>query len=419
MKEDIFRAKLAADEGILGLFESDADTSYDLAHDLRAKIRELRAQLKALDAAYKVYRGFDKMGLEDKGQIAEATYEAALKEAEAGNNSIAVKLLIDSSKNGYVEAKLEYAKALIYGKHGVKRDPGAGLQLIEEAVEEVSPEACLLLTQIHEDYPDLVGPDVALEMCQRAANLAYEPAIKRLQQPFDMSEETKRLLERASRGEKGVHFWLSTRGDLLFKEREEHFIAAVKEEDPMAEYEMAETLLRKGDKKGAKEYYQKAMDHGNGPACFALAKLILNGKPHFYAGPKAPKKDDPTYQKELKIVERAAEIGDNRGLCVLGRAYARGYMVDANVDKAKELLEKAYNQGERDAAPQMLAEIYESSAEPGSAEKAVRYYEEASTRGNDSATLALARIYENGLREIEKNPGKASTYRMFVEGVHR
>ena len=418
MKEDIFRAKLAADQGLQDIFESDAETSYDYAHELRGEIKEIKARLKKLEAAYKVYHGFHMMGMDLWENIHEATYEAGIEEAEQGNKDIAVKLLKDSASHDYVPAKIALAKAYVYGEYGIKRNPEEGLSILKEAADEGDGEACLLFTTIHDDYPELVGPDVALEMCQRAAAMNYGPALERLEKPFDMSEETKKLLARLASGEKGVAFWLSTRGDLSNKDRKKYFLASVEEGDPMAELEMGYTLLRKKDKKGAKEYFQKASDHGSGPACFALIDVILGGKPHYYKGPEIPNPEDPVYQQEFKLIERAAEIGDNRGLCILGRSYVRGYMVEKDLKKAKKLLEKALSQGEKDLAPQMLAEIYEQSKEEGSASKAVEYYELSADHGNVASMLALKGIYENGLREVKKNSRKAMYYALRSGAEH-
>ncbi|MCR5348977.1 MAG: hypothetical protein K6E59_05180 [Bacilli bacterium] len=416
MNEDIFRAKLLADEGTKGLFESDAENSVEYAQQLKSEIAELKEKLKRLQASYKVYREFGKMGLRTWEDVAQATYEAALEEAKEGRDDIVLPLLLDAAKNGLVKARLELAKAYVFGKFGVKAAPEKGLAILREEAEKGEAEACLLLTVLHDGFPTLVGPDEALEMCQKAASMGYQPAMDRLEQPFDMSEETKRLLSRLEKGEKGVRFWLSTRGDLPAKEREKHFFDAVKEGDPMAEYEMGATLLREDDEKGAKEYFQRAADHGNGAACFALIDLILDGRPHYYKGRKLPSKDDPVYQQELALVRQAAEIGDNRGLVVLGRSYVRGYMVDKDYEQAKPLLEKALSQGEMDAAPQMLGEIYANTEGEGNATKAVEYYELSASHGNVASMVALQRIFENGLREVKKDNGKATYYSLLSGG---
>ena len=196
------------------------------------------------------------------------------------------------------------------------------------------------------------------------------------------------------------------------------YVDSVEEGDPMAELEMGYTLLRKKDKKGAKEYFQKASDHGSGPACFALIDAILGGKPHYYKGPETPDAKDPIYQQEFKLIERAAEIGDNRGLCILGRSYVRGYMVEKDLKKGQKFLKKALSQGEKDLAPQMLAEIYEQSNAEGSASKAVEYYELSADHGNVASMLALKGIYENGLREVKKNSRKAMYYALRSGGEH-
>ena len=409
MKKDIFRAKIEADEGIKDIFDPFEDATAEYAHALHSEIKELKGRLERLEAAYEVYHELDKMGLDLYEDVAQATFMAALKEEKLGHTELAQKLLL-ASENGCAKARVAHGKALIYGGFGLKKAPKTGLDLIKEEADQDDAEACFLLCKIHEDYPRLVDADTALEMCQKAASLGLEEASNRLQQPFDMSAETKRLLALAKKGEKGVRFWLSTRGDLPSEERAKFFFEAVKEGDPTAEFEMGSTLLEEGDRDGAAAYYQKAIDHGNGPACFALIDLILNGKPHYYKGPDLPDPNDPIYQKELSLVERCAEIGDNRGLVVLGRSYVRGYMVEKDYEKAKPYLLKALEQGEVDLAPQMLGEIYENSDGKGTAEKAVEYYELASNHGNVASMVALTRIYENGLRDIKKDKAKAMLY---------
>ena len=416
MKQDIFRAKLKVDKDLRDVFESDAENIYEYVCELKDEIKELRAGLQKLEAAYEVYNALHKRGLDSLSEIAEATYKAALEEARDGNKDIAIKLLDDAASHGCIEAKRALAKAYIYGDYGCSRKPKVGLQLLYEAADEGDPVSCLLFTTIHDDYPRLVGPDVALSMCRKAAEMGYAPAEERLQKPFDRSEETKRLLARLKAGEKGVAFWLSTRDDLPPKEREQYFYDAVKEGDPMAELEMGATLLRKKDEKGAKEYLEKAVEHGNGPACFALIDLLREDKPPYWKGPELPNRDDKLNQEELRLVRRAAELGDNRGLVVLGRSYVRGYMIEKDYEAAKPLLEKALSQGEEDVAPQMLGEIYEHSEGAGTAEKSVEYYLRSANHGNLASMVALNRIYDHGLREVEIDRSKAAYYAYLSRG---
>ena len=418
MKKDVFRAKIEVDEDLGSLLEDPIESSTDFSLHLKSEIKALKDRLKKLEDAYEVYHTLAKKGFDNPEDLARGAYQAAANANAWGKKTLANKLLLDACKNGYAPARIALAKAYLNGGFGVKKNPGEALSILLEVASTGDPEAAFLICELRKKRPELVSADLALDYCKKAADLGYEPAIERLQKPFERTEETKRLLERFESGEKFVAFWLSTREDLSDQERSSYFDYALKEEDPMAEYEMGTTLLRQGDREGAKEYYVKSTEHGNGPACFELARLILDGKPHYYKGPEIPSREDPDYIEELRLVRRAAELGDSRGLSILGRSYVRGYMVDQDYEAAKPLLEKALSQGEEQYAPQMLGEIYEHTEGPGNAEKAVEYYTISADHGLRASINALKRIYGNGLREVPPNEGKA-TYYGYLLGENR
>ena len=417
MKEfNAFQEKVAADERLQGIFDTDAECSSDIAYDLKTEIESLKEQLDTLKLAYRVYHGFEKAGLESKEEIAKAMYEEAMKLAKKKEADHVAEMLKDAADNGCVEAKLEYGRALVYADYGLERDVERGLQMIREEADDGSADACYLFVTIHKHCPQFVGPDIAREMCEKAASMGHEKALRRLKKPFEMSKETQTLLDRAKSGEKGVYFSLSIRGDLTIDDREKYFRLALEEGDAAAEYEMGKILRDSGDNEAAKEYLQRAVDHGSALACFTLARIILNGKPHFYHGGGLPDRNDPDYQKEFELMLRAAELGDYRAMCVIGRAYVRGYMVDKDYDKAREYLQRAFDLGERLSSPRLIAETYRYTDAPGTAEKAVEYYQMSADAGNRSAMLGLMDIYEEGLREIPKDPSKAFYYRYLAEG---
>ena len=416
MKEfNMFHEKVAADEGLQGIFETDAELSGEIACDLKTEIDALKDKLDALKLAYRVYHGFEKAGLQTKEEIAEAMYAEAMKETKKKKSEYVAPMLSEAAKLGYTPALLEYARALVYADYGLERDVERGLKLLREEAENGSADACWLFVSIHKDYPQYVGPDIAYEMCSRAAASGHPKAIKRLKKPFEMSQETQSLIARAQKGEKGVNFALSLRGDLTIDDREKYFRLALEEGDKAAEYEMGKIMRDSGNVDEAKRYLQRAVDHGNALACFTLARVILNGKPHFYHGGGMPDRNDPDYQKEFELMSRAAELGDYRGLCIMGRAYVRGYMVDKDYDKAREYLQKAFDMGERLSAPRLIAETYRYTDAPGTAEKAVEYYKMSADAGNRSAMLGLMDIYEDGLREVAKDSSKAAYYRYLAE----
>ncbi|MDY6392733.1 MAG: tetratricopeptide repeat protein [Bacilli bacterium] len=416
MKEfNMFHEKVAADEGLQGIFETDAELSGEIACDLKTEIDALKDKLDALKLAYRVYHGFEKAGLQSKEEIAEAMYAEAMKETKKKKSEYVAPMLAEAAKLGYTPALLEYARALVYADYGLERDVERGLKLLREEAENGSSDACYLFVTIHKDYPQYVGPDIAYEMCARAAASGHPKAIKRLKKPFEMSQETQSLIARAQKGEKGVNFALSLRGDLTIDDREKYFRLALEEGDQAAEYEMGKIMRDSGNIEEAMRYLQRAVDHGNALACFTLARVILNGKPHFYHGDGTPDRNDADYQKEFELMSRAAELGDYRGLCIMGRAYVRGYMVDKDYDKAREYLQKAFDMGERLSAPRLIAETYRYTDAPGTAEKAVEYYKMSADAGNRSAMLGLMDIYEDGLREVAKDSSKAAYYRYLAE----
>lgn len=406
----IFNEKIAADESLLGLFETDAENSGEIARDLKDEIDSLQSQLKYLKDAYRVYHGLSKLGLETKEEVGEAMYEAVMKDAKKKDPNVLV-ILEEASKLGYAPATLAYGEALIYGRYGASRQVEEGLRLIRDEADNDDPKACYLLVKIHKDYPEVVGPDLAFAMCQKAADLGHKGAIKRLQKPFEKTKETLDLLARLDAGEKGVAYLLSQRGDLTLDDREKYFNLALSEGDAAAEYEMGKILRDGGNEIQAKEYFWRAVGHGNALACFSLSRIILHGKPHFYHGATNPDRFDPDYRNEFQLMKRAAELGDYRALCIMGRAYVRGYMVDKDYAKAREYLQQAYEQGERFSSPRLLAETYRYTDAPGTAEKAVELYTIAADAGNRSAMLGLMDIYEEGLREVAKDPAKAEYYR--------
>ena len=407
---DIFCEKIAADEGLVDLFETDAETSSEIARDLKDEIERRSGELKCLKNAYNVYRNLAKAGLETKEHIGKAMYEAA-KKAEKNKDEDVLILLEEASKLGYTPATLDYGMALIYGKFGAGRQVEEGLRLIKEEADADNAEACYLFVKIHKDYPEVVGPDVAFNMCQKAASFGHKAAIRRLAKPFEMTKETLDLLSRLEAGEKGVAYLLSHRGDLTLDDREKYFNLALEEGDGGAEYEMGKIVRDAGNIIAARSYFERSIEHGNPVSCFALSRLILQGRPHFYHGGKMPDRDDPVYQEEFRLMEKAAQLGDYRALCVMGRAYVRGYMVDKDYDKARGYLQKAFDLGERFSSPRLMAETYRYTDAPGTASKAVELYSIAAEAGNRSAMLGLMDIYEAGLREVAQDTAKADYYR--------
>ena len=408
-KETLCLLKADADEGLLGLFDIALSQSDEIAKELNEEIKIRKDELARLKKAYTVYRGFAKEKIltpEDRGN-------ALLETAKKLNNG---RLLEEAYALGVTEARLEYASALINGTYNVPVNLQEGLAIYQEEADKGNALACFAITDFHKDHPDLVDPEMAYQYCAKAAKLGYEPAKERLKQPFDESPETTALKKRLSAGEKGVAYLLSLRQDIPLKRREVYLMKALEEGDGRAEYDVGKGLLDAKQKKLARPYFERAIEHGNGQACFGLAKCILHGLPHYYRSGGLPEKIAPEHLQELELMKKAAELGDIRGLCVMGRTYARGYLVDKDEAKAKELLDKAYEAGERFDSPRLIGELYRYRKEPGSAETAVEYYKIAADHGNQSAMLGLMDIYEKGLREIKPDASKAAYYR-YLAGI--
>ena len=404
--DELCLLKNEADDGLLGLYDVSFQNSEDIAKELKEEIRIRKDELLRLKKAHLVYSGFAKHGVSSPQDRGQAMLEAA-KAYQSG------KLLYEASASGYPQARLEYAFALAEGEYGLTANPSEALSILVEEADKGNADASYGIVTFQKQHPDMVDPEMAYSYCQKAARLGHEKAEKRLLEPFEQSKQTSALLQRYQAGEKGVAYLLSFRQDIPLKKREEYLWKALEEGDGRAEYDVGKGLYEAKEYDMARPYYEKAIAHGNGQACFGLAKIVLHGLPHFYKSGGLPKKIHPEHYEELKLIEKAAELGDIRGLCVMARAYIRGYLVEKDEEKAMAYLEKAYEEGERFDAPRLIAEIYRNHAE---ARKAVEYYKIAAEHGNVSAMLGLMDIYEKGLGDIEPNPSKATYYR-FLAGV--
>ena len=404
--EELCLVKADADEGLVGLYDVAFLSSDDIAKELKEEIKSRKQELDRLKKAYAVYSGFAKNGVltpQERGQ-------AMLNAADFYQSG---RLLFEAAASGNPKARLAYAEALIHEDYGVAQNIQEGLAILQDEADKGNADACYDIVLFQKERPDLVDPEMAYAYCQKAAALGHEEAKVRLSQPFDESTQTKELKQRFENGEKGIAYPLSFRQDIPLKRREVYLMKALEEGDARAEYDVGKGLYDAKEKELARPYFEKAIEHGNGQACFGLAKIILHGLPHFYRSGGLPKKIQPEHYEELKLMQKAAELGDVKGLCVMGRAYIRGLLVDKDEEKAMALLEKAYGEGERFDSPRLIGEIYRNHQE---AHKAVEYYKIAAEHGNVSAMLGLMDIYEQGLGEIAPNPSKAAYYR-FLAGV--
>lgn len=403
-KEQICLQKHEADDGIVGLYDVAFQNSEEIARELKEEIKARKSELERLQKAHRIYAGFAKEGISTPLERAKAMMDVAIQYGDG-------HLLFEAAASGLPEARLAYAKALTQGLYDLPFDVTGGLSIYQDEADKGNPEACFAIVSFHREHPDLVDPGMAYTYCHKAAEMGYGPAIERLKEPFDESEQTQSLKKRFEAGEKGVAYLLHLRQDIPMKAREEYLMKALEEGDAQAEYDVGKGLLDAKEPKLAREYFEKSIAHGNGQACFGLAKVILHGLPHFYRSGGLPKKIRPEHYEELKLMQKAAEMDDIRGMCVMGRVYARGYLVPQDEEKAMALLEKAFNEGERFDAPRLIGEIYRNHKE---ARKAVEYYKIAAEHGNVSAMLGLMDIYESGLGDVPANPSKAAYYRFLA-----
>ena len=407
--EELCLQKGKADEGLIGLYDFEGEDSSSIEAELAKEISIRQDELRRLEKAHEVYAGFAKDGIETPKERGKAILEVAKRRNDG-------KLLEEAASHGLSEARIELAKALYLGKYGLAKNPHDALSILIEEADRDNAKAAYEIVKFQAKYPDLIGSDAAYKYCKKAAKLGLAVAKKRLEKPFEESNQTKALKERLAKGEEGINYLLYLRQDLPLKQRQQYLLAALEEGDGRANYDIGKGLLDAKEYELAIPYLEKSVEKGVGEACFALADAKLKGAPHYYKSGGLPMVLTKAHKEELALMEKAAELGNIRGLCIMGRTYARGLLVKKDTKKAMAYLKKAYDQGERVDSPRLIGEIYRYDMADGTAKKAVEFYKIAADHGNVSAMLGLMDIYSLGLREIKPNPKKAAYYR-YLSGV--
>ena len=123
--------------------------------------------------------------------------------------------------------------------------------------------------------------------------------------------------------------------------------------------------------------------------------------------------------QEFECYKKACEMNNLQAMVYVGIAYKQGYVVNQDYEMAFNLFAKAVELGDEFYASFHLAECYELGIGTEIDENAaVLYYSMGAEKGNINSMLALARIYKEGLRTIEKNDELSSRY-YFMSGIGR
>lgn len=422
-KRELMEKKLKADELALGLVQAESDKIYDFVCTLDMEICELESKLAKLKSIYEVYHGFDELNLYTRREVGDEVCKYALEIAKEGADGYFVlKLLYNASMDGSEKAIMEYARILAYGLYGVKSSVEEAVAWLEKYAENGNAEACYSITVLHFDFPDVIEAQPAYDYCQKAAGLGYYPAIRRLSLPFDLRTYTEKLIDRAEKGDKRVYFELSQRNDLPLDERNRYLTLALENGDVSAEFAYAMALKENGETEEAKLYFEKAGLHGCSEAFVELAKAEIPeaGEPYYdYSKLDVTLIPAAYHKSEFYYDQKASEMGNATAMVHVGIAYKQGYPVNRDYDMAYHHFAKAVELGDEFLASFYLAECYEKGlGVEADAYAAVMYYIMGAEKGNIGSMLALARIYTEGLGNIEKDEQKAAQY-LFMSGIGR
>ena len=420
---ELIEKKLRADELALSLPKIKTDKIFNYVGELDLEIVDLERKLANLKYIHEVYKGFEELGITTRKELSDKVYEYALELAKStkdGNHIL--DLLYNASKDGSDKAKIEYARIVAYGLYGVKSSIIEAYDWLEKLANENNPEACYCITLLHYDFPEAIEAQVAYDYCQKAAGLGYPPAQRRLSQPFDLRTYTEKLLDQANKGHKELYFDLAKRQDLSAELREEYMRLAIENNDPRAEYAYALAAIEEGLIDDAKSYLAAAGSHGYSDAYVDLGQLMIpeNGENYYnYSKLDVTLLPQNYHLQEFECYKKACEMNNLQAMVYVGIAYKQGYVVNQDYEMAFNLFAKAVELGDEFYASFHLAECYELGIGTEIDENAaVLYYSMGAEKGNINSMLALARIYKEGLRTIEKNDELSSRY-YFMSGIGR
>jgi TPR repeat protein len=148
--------------------------------------------------------------------------------------------------------------------------------------------------------------------------------------------------------------------------------------------------VKKIDKSKAMQYYRMAVDRGHAGAQNTYAVLL---------------KKEKRYAEAVRYYRLAAEQGHTTASFNLGVAYAKGVVVEADLDEAKRWYARAADRGYAAAQNNLGALLDEEERFA----EAARYYRLAAEQGNADASVNLGVLYENG-DGVERDLDKAKRW---------
>ena len=200
-------------------------------------------------------------------------------------------------------------------------------------------------------------------------------------------------------------------------------------------FEFARSALNKGNSIFALRYYSEAAAGGNVEAMVELAKIYRTGIADI------PK----NFSEALKLLNRAAILGDASAMNLLGVMYESGEGVEASEEKSFEWCLKAANAGNAVAMynvsykyrtgegvtknivesgvwlghaaengyPQAMYDLGRTYDKIRKFKQAFEWFLKAAKKGHSNAMNDVAFMYSNG-RGVEKNPEEAMTWYMLA-----
>lgn len=137
------------------------------------------------------------------------------------------------------------------------------------------------------------------------------------------------------------------------------------------------------DLETAIKYYEKAIEAGNTQAAYELAFLYHHIQ-------------ENNFKKAKELYEKAAEDGISYAMLFLGDMYQEGQGVEKNISRAIEYYEKAAKDDEP-YAMKRLGDLYRYNEDVQDYGKAMDWYKKAAENGNDEAMLSVGFMYDNGI----------------------
>lgn len=343
------------------------------------------------------------------------------------NDAKALDLLKQSAKEGCVEAKCDLGYAYLFDWYGIGKDVEKGKAILDELVENtdnsfvLSKYAALLL---YGQSPYEQNKEKAIRLLEKVKDKenpyycatmgdVYLGGTDKID--INVSKGVEFLEKAFYNGKKSVAFGLVRLyrfGYEDIKKNEKKYIEWINRgiEANVSEcmLEMASLCLGEdttihvniNPHKGI-ELIKKATKRGNGKAFFHLGNLYFNGE-HVA-------KDD---SKAVENWEKAAELKDPDGACLMGDAYIVGG-VGLNLDFSKgiDYYKQAVDYGSGTSANNLFIIYWTGNCGvPKNIELARKYLFKSAELGDDWGCYNLGKQYYNGGELVEKNVSQAFVY---------